>query len=211
MKKEIGEIFFDEVQGRTSRQTISFFRILSIIFLVALCINLLIEKGTVTTLTYFLITVLPILIVVNIILPFTLTTQIRSDGIYVRFPPFQPSFAKFYWRDISEVYIRNYNALTEYYGWGWLEAVHPADRASVTAAWRAHRNARGFKCRYRESRHELRHGSGFHVPGSGFVFGVLVLCSWFGVQGSGLSVTARNTEPRTANLEPRTGTLNPEP
>jgi len=118
MKKEIGEIFFDEVQGRTSRQTISFFRILSIIFLVALCINLLIEKGTVTTLTYFLITVLPILIVVNIILPFTLTTQIRSDGIYVRFPPFQPSFAKFYWRDISEVYIRNYNALTEYYGWG---------------------------------------------------------------------------------------------
>lgn len=118
MKKENSEILFEEVQSRISRQTIVFFRTVTIIFSIALILNLLLQKEEATAFTYFLFTVLPILIVLSLILPFKLTTQIRSDGIYVRFPPFQPSFAKFYWTDISEVYIRNYDALSEYFGWG---------------------------------------------------------------------------------------------
>lgn len=117
MKKE-SEILFEEIQSRTSRQTVSFFRTLSIIFLIALIVNLVLQKGAANAFTYFLITVLPVLIVLNLILPSNLTTQIRSDGIYVRFPPFRPSFAKFYWADISEVYLRKYDAITEYFGWG---------------------------------------------------------------------------------------------
>lgn len=118
MKKESSEILFEEVQSRTNRQTILVFRTISIIFLIALVVNLLLQKGTATIFTYFLIIILAILIVLNLILPSNLTTQIRSDGIYVRFPPFQPAFAKFYWTDIAEVYLRNYDALSEYYGWG---------------------------------------------------------------------------------------------
>jgi hypothetical protein len=117
MKQE-GEILFEELQSRTSRQTIAFFRTVSIIVFAALIINLVLQKGNATTFTYLLVTILTILIVLNLILPSNLTTQIRSDGIYVRFPPFQPSFTKFFWDDISEVYIRNYDALSEYYGWG---------------------------------------------------------------------------------------------
>jgi hypothetical protein len=118
MKGESSEILFEEVQSRTSRQTIAFFRTLFIIFLIVLIVNLILQKEVATTFTYFLITLLVILFVLNLILPSNLATQIRSDGIYVRFPPFQPSFVKFYWSAISEVYIRNYDALKEYYGWG---------------------------------------------------------------------------------------------
>lgn len=118
MKERSSEIFFEEVQNRTSRQTVGFFKALSLVVFMALAINLILQKGSTTAFTYFLITVLTILLVLNLILPSNLTTQIRSDGIYVRFPPFQPSFAKFLWADISEVYIRNYDAMSEYFGWG---------------------------------------------------------------------------------------------
>jgi len=118
MKEENSKILFEEVQNRTSRQTIALFRIVLIIVFSVLIINLVLQKGNATSFTFFLVTILTILIVLNLILPSSLTTQMRSDGIYVRFPPFQPSFAKFYWNDISEVYIRNYDALSEYYGWG---------------------------------------------------------------------------------------------
>lgn len=116
--KDEGEIFFEEVQSRTSRQTIAVFRTLSVLVFTALLVNLILQRGVATPFTYFLITVLPVLVVLNLILPSNLTTQIRSNGIYVRFPPFRLSYAKFYWADISEVYVRSYDAVSEYYGWG---------------------------------------------------------------------------------------------
>ena len=47
-----------------------------------------------------------------------MVTQIRSDGIYVRFPPFQPSFDKYSWDTIKELYIREYDVMSEYGRWG---------------------------------------------------------------------------------------------
>ena len=47
-----------------------------------------------------------------------LTTQIRQDGIYVRYRPFQRSLQRYGWEDISRVFIRQYNPLMEYGGWG---------------------------------------------------------------------------------------------
>lgn len=47
-----------------------------------------------------------------------MVTQVRKDGIYVRFPPFQPSFTRFSWDMIRDIYLRKYNALSEYSGWG---------------------------------------------------------------------------------------------
>lgn len=46
----------------------------------------------------------------------TLETKITAEGIYVRFLPFARRF--YSWQTISKAYIRKYNALTEYGGWG---------------------------------------------------------------------------------------------
>jgi hypothetical protein len=111
-------ILFEETQSRINKNTIRFFCTVAGIVLAALAINLLLQKGKTTEFSYLLLTILTILIILNIVLPFNLTTQIRSDGIYVRFPPLQPLFTEFYWTDISDVYVRNYNALSEYFGYG---------------------------------------------------------------------------------------------
>ena len=115
---ENSAILFEETQSRTSKATIQFFRTVAVIVFAALALNLFLQKGKTTEFSYLLITVLTILIVLNFLLPFNLITQIRTDGIYVRFPPLQPSFVKFYWADVSEVYVRNYDALSEYFGYG---------------------------------------------------------------------------------------------
>lgn len=49
---------------------------------------------------------------------FRLDTQIRKDGIYVRFFPFHFSFRYYSWQRISKAFIRTYNPVTEYGGWG---------------------------------------------------------------------------------------------
>lgn len=47
-----------------------------------------------------------------------LETQIKSDGIYVRFFPFHISFKHYPWDNISKSYVRQYRPLGEYGGWG---------------------------------------------------------------------------------------------
>ncbi len=47
-----------------------------------------------------------------------LETQVRNDGLYIRFFPFHIRFKKFPWEDLSEAYARQYRPLWEYGGWG---------------------------------------------------------------------------------------------
>ena len=47
-----------------------------------------------------------------------LETIIKADGIYVRFFPFHFRFKHYEWEDLSNVYTREYCAITEYGGWG---------------------------------------------------------------------------------------------
>lgn len=47
-----------------------------------------------------------------------LETEIRPDGIRVRFFPFHTSFRHYPWEDISQYGIRTYRPLSEYGGWG---------------------------------------------------------------------------------------------
>ncbi len=47
-----------------------------------------------------------------------LDTQIKKDGIYVRFFPFHFKYKFYAWSSFSKSYIRNYSAITEYGGWG---------------------------------------------------------------------------------------------
>ena len=47
-----------------------------------------------------------------------LETQVRTDGLYVRFFPIHINFKKFSPEDLSEAYARQYNPMSEYGGWG---------------------------------------------------------------------------------------------
>lgn len=47
-----------------------------------------------------------------------LDTEIRNDGIYYRFYPFQLKFKGISKTIITEAYIRKYNPISEYGGWG---------------------------------------------------------------------------------------------
>lgn len=47
-----------------------------------------------------------------------LQTEVRPDGIYVRFLPFHIRFKRFAAEDLSEHYARQYKPIWEYGGWG---------------------------------------------------------------------------------------------
>ena len=47
-----------------------------------------------------------------------LETEIRPDGIYVRYFPFHIHFKRFAPEDLSEYYARRYKPILEYGGWG---------------------------------------------------------------------------------------------
>ncbi|HYK57261.1 MAG TPA: DUF6141 family protein [Flavisolibacter sp.] len=111
-------ILFEEVQGHNKKPARVSFKILTGIFLVCLTINLLWQKGEINGLTQGLFLGIVIFVLINIFLKVKLITQVRTDGIYVRYAPFQPSFSFYPWQSIEEIYIREYNALLEYGGWG---------------------------------------------------------------------------------------------
>lgn len=58
------------------------------------------------------------LVVTFFISQVSLDTQVRKDGVYVRFFPFRLSFKQYSWAQITRAYIREYNPLMEYGGWG---------------------------------------------------------------------------------------------
>jgi hypothetical protein len=47
-----------------------------------------------------------------------LQTQIKSDGLYVRFYPFRIQYRKYTWDQLNKLYVRKYSPITEYGGWG---------------------------------------------------------------------------------------------
>jgi len=49
---------------------------------------------------------------------FRLDTQLKKDGIYIRFFPFHLSYRYYPWERISKSFVRQYSPITEYGGWG---------------------------------------------------------------------------------------------
>ncbi|WP_230383904.1 DUF6141 family protein [Pedobacter endophyticus] len=45
-------------------------------------------------------------------------TEIKEDGVYVELFPIQPSFNFYPWEGIEKCYVRTYNPISEYGGWG---------------------------------------------------------------------------------------------
>ncbi len=49
---------------------------------------------------------------------FTLETLIKTDGIYVRYFPLHMKFRHYPWEQVRKAYVRQYNPILEYGGWG---------------------------------------------------------------------------------------------
>lgn len=111
-------ILFEEIQAAGNRKIQQFFKVTATIFLLALVVNLFIQRGAPSDYTTLLFAGVLLFALAAIFTSIRMVTQIRQDGIYVRYPPFQPSFVRFGWSDIRHAYIRKYNALPEYNGWG---------------------------------------------------------------------------------------------
>jgi hypothetical protein len=66
----------------------------------------------------FVWTISIIIIAPAIIFVFKLTTRIDETGVSYKFFPFHINFKTIKWTEIDTIYVRNYNALGEYGGWG---------------------------------------------------------------------------------------------
>jgi hypothetical protein len=49
----------------------------------------------------------------------SIKTIINNEGIYVKFSPFFIKYKYYSWNEITKVYIKRYQALREYGGWGY--------------------------------------------------------------------------------------------
>ena len=58
----------------------------------------------------FLVTILFLII--------RLDTQIKKDGVYVKFFPLHVKFRHFPWAQLSKCYVRKYSPMAEFGGWG---------------------------------------------------------------------------------------------
>lgn len=59
-----------------------------------------------------------VLLVTLLFLFFKLETVIKKDGIYVRFFPIHITYRKYTWNKMAKAFVRQYNPITEYGGWG---------------------------------------------------------------------------------------------
>lgn len=69
------------------------------------------DAGLITT---TLLSVLPLALFYS----FRLETEIKRDGIYVRFFPIHITFRKYSWEKITKSFVRQYKPIGEYGGWG---------------------------------------------------------------------------------------------
>ena len=116
---EQSSVLYQEIQAYNSKSGRKLLTIFNAIIL-SVCIVLLIwNRSTYRGMIYAL---LAIAVVINLIgllfLRTRLITQIRIDGIYVKYAPFHSRFNVFKWEDIEELFIREYNPMREYGGWG---------------------------------------------------------------------------------------------
>ncbi|HYK55746.1 MAG TPA: hypothetical protein VEV15_04655 [Flavisolibacter sp.] len=59
-----------------------------------------------------------VLLVTLLIAVIRLETEIKEDGVYYRFFPFQLKMKRIAWDRISKAFVRQYKPLVEYGGWG---------------------------------------------------------------------------------------------
>jgi hypothetical protein len=76
------------------------------------------KRNTKMTSNQFVFGLLAILASVLLIFIFKLTTRIDEKGIHYKFFPFHLKLKVINWNDISKAYVRTYDPIGEYGGWG---------------------------------------------------------------------------------------------
>jgi Family of unknown function (DUF6141) len=111
-------ILFEEIQRSQRLKNKWFYGAAAVLFGLVLVWNYFSHKET-PVFTHLLWSGFIIFILLHLFLSvsFELVMQIREDGIYVRYPPYQPSFSKYKWENIKEIYIRRFDPFKEY-GYG---------------------------------------------------------------------------------------------
>lgn len=59
-----------------------------------------------------------ILVTISLLFFFKLKTRIHEKGVYYQFLPFHLKTRFITWSEIEKAYVRNYNPISEYGGWG---------------------------------------------------------------------------------------------
>ncbi|MFL5774148.1 MAG: DUF6141 family protein [Flavisolibacter sp.] len=112
------ELLYEEIQSSGNKSVRDFAGIMAVIFIGFVIYNLVIHKGNFNGFTAVLLIVFSFSMLVFVASYIRLITQIRADGIYVKFPPFQSSFTRYDWNSILDVYVREFEPFSEYMGWG---------------------------------------------------------------------------------------------
>ncbi len=116
-----GSILFSEKQKFTQWWKWLTVLILPVIFLPmaykSIVFGVPITKGVFGNIVFW------ILCIVSLILPILyifirLETEIKENGIYVRYYPIHIKFKHYKWSDLQRVYVRKYSPIMEYGGWG---------------------------------------------------------------------------------------------
>jgi len=61
---------------------------------------------------------IPLIVIWLLFVLMSLKTEIKTEGVFVRFFPFHLKSKFFPWNEIAEIYVRQYKPLWEYGGWG---------------------------------------------------------------------------------------------
>ncbi|NRB84289.1 MAG: hypothetical protein HRU49_11025 [Winogradskyella sp.] len=90
----------------------------SLLVPIALTIGTYIKNPDQFTALEFTLIIVTTLLAPCLIFIFKLSTRIDQEGIQYKFFPFHLKFKHIQWNEIDKAYIRKYDALTEYGGWG---------------------------------------------------------------------------------------------
>ena len=109
---------YQEIQGVVSQKVTDLLKGLAVVFALCIGINLIKNGGNLDSFSNFLLVAFSVTAVGAFLSSYKLITEIRKEGVSVRFPPFQPGTNFYPWSNIDEIYIRQFNPLAEYNGWG---------------------------------------------------------------------------------------------
>jgi hypothetical protein len=110
---------FEEVQTFNRKGLSTLFKILiGLLLLCYILIFFFIGKNYNNHFLWLIFVAIILLVFSSLFTKGRLITQFRRDGIYVRFPPLYGSLQFFPWENITELYIRQYDPVMEYGGWG---------------------------------------------------------------------------------------------
>ena len=90
----------------------------SLIVPIVIIIKEIMTEDIIVSIKQNIVIIFALIISITPIFFFKLTTRIDEKGVYYKFFPFHFSLKLISWNEISKAYIRTYNPISDYGGWG---------------------------------------------------------------------------------------------